>query len=149
MRVTWVYMILTLSFLMECSIERLKSEDWTLSPKFYSGSILMHGIEGHLGISKLNGDVQDISFPHDQGQLFMLHFWGEPDELEGEVVVKASHPAVEGESIIAAGDDIEPPSGLGDDTADGERIYKIALPTDDVGLWKLDVYVEDNLFGVL
>lgn len=69
-----------------------------------------------------------------------MAFWGEEQELEGEVKITATHEN-DNEEIYVTGGGI---SGA-NNGADRHMPSNMSLPKS--GMWKLDAYIGDRLFG--
>lgn len=98
----------------------------------------MIGEEGRLGFIYDDGEV--LRFYPDKVQKYMWHFWGEEQELEGELKVTATHEN-DNEEIYVTGGEL----GNAINGADKHIPSNMSLPKS--GMWKLDAYIGDKLFG--
>ncbi|MEG0416715.1 MAG: hypothetical protein RR565_11340, partial [Erysipelothrix sp.] len=125
----------------EVSIEKkeeVTQHNWKESPLFESGGYTMIGEEGRLGF--IYDDAEVVRFYPDQVQKYMWHFWGEEQELEGELKVVATHEHDDEEIYVTGGGLSSANNG-----ADKHTPSHMSLPKS--GMWKLDAYIEGNLFG--
>ncbi|MGM0882955.1 MAG: DUF4871 domain-containing protein [Bacillota bacterium] len=118
-------------------IFNVKDGSWEKSPLFRSGSYEMRGIEGKLGFI-------DPGFKAGKGNKYMWHFWGSPEELEGNLSIKAVSQG--SDEII----DIFPMIGEGglggpNNGADAHLPTSMTLPFP--GKWRLLVYIGGQLHG--
>lgn len=113
--------------------------DWEESEIFYSGSYSMIGVEDRLGF--IYADEEVTKFYPGKVQKYMWHFWGEDEELDGELKVLGTHESG-GEPITVLGS-----QGIGgpNNGADAHIPSNMSLP--ESGMWKLDAYIGDELFG--
>lgn len=98
----------------------------------------MIGEEGRLGFIYDDGEV--VRFYPEKVQKYMWHFWGEHQELEGELKIVASHENDEEEIDVTGGELSGANNG-----ADKHIPSQMSLPKS--GMWKLDAYIGDRLFG--
>lgn len=125
----------------ENSIEKKENKiqhNWNESPLFESGDYTMIGEEGRLGF--IYDDSEVLRFYPNKVNKYMWHFWGEEQELEGEVKITATHEN-DNEEIYVTGGGI---SGA-NNGADNHMPSNMILPKS--GMWKLDAYIGDRLFG--
>ncbi|ATP42155.1 hypothetical protein CSE16_20250 [Solibacillus sp. R5-41] len=118
--------------------EEVIQHNWKESPLFESGSYTMIGEEGRLGF--LYNDAEVDRFYPDKVQKYMWHFWGEEQELEGELKVVATHENDDEEIYVTGGGLSSANNG-----ADKHMPSHMSLPKS--GMWKLDAYIGDRLFG--
>jgi hypothetical protein len=114
-------------------------QDWQESPLFKSGDFTMIGQEGRLGFIYSDREV-DRFYPN-QTQKYMWHFWGDDQEFDGELKVMATHE--NGGEPITVLEDL--PLGGPNNGADRHVPSNMSLPKS--GMWKLDAYIGDKLFG--
>ncbi|MBK3495258.1 hypothetical protein JFL43_10420 [Viridibacillus sp. YIM B01967] len=131
-----IFTIITSFTVIGCNQE----EGWKESPLFESGNYTMIGEEGRLGF--IYDDSEVIKFYPDKVHKYMWHFWGTKEELEHPLKVIATHETG-GDSITlfgGDGNDVSPLNG-----ADMSLPTNMSLPKS--GMWKLDAYFDDKLFG--
>ncbi|MEG0578081.1 MAG: hypothetical protein RR500_09530, partial [Bacilli bacterium] len=115
--------------------------NWNESPLFESDGYTMIGEEGHLGF--IYDDAEVVRFFPDKVQKYMWHFWGNEDELIGDFEVLGTHENSNEEIIIVPKREnsfLSPNNG-----ADTHYPTNMMLPKS--GMWKLDAYIGDRLFG--
>lgn len=112
--------------------------NWNQSPLFKSGNYTMIGEKGRLGF--IYDDSEVVRFYPNKTQKYMWHFWGEDQEFNGKLKVVAIHEDDEEQITVVEG-------GLGGDNngADRHAPSNMSLPKN--GMWKLDAYIGDELFG--
>lgn len=121
--------------------EEIIQHNWKESPLFESGNYTMIGEEGHLGF--IYDDREVTRFYPDKTQKYMWHFWRSEDEVLGDFKVLGTHENSNEEIIIVAKQDN---SILGSiNGADNHYPTNMMLPKS--GMWKLDAYMGDKLFG--
>lgn len=130
-----------------CNEEELIKEEviqhnWNESPLFESGSYTMIGEEGRLGFIYDDSD-EVVRFYPNKVQKYMWHFWGNKDELIGDFKVLGTHENSDEEIIIApkSVNTFLSPNNI----ADQHFPTNMALPMS--GMWKLDAYIGDVVFG--
>ena len=116
-------------------------EDWEESPMFNVNNYQMIGEEGRLGFIYDNTEV--TKFYPNKKQKYMWHFWGKEAELEGELKVMASHKESGEQIAILEGRPLAGPNN----GADRHVPSNMSLPKE--GIWKLDAYIGDKLFGTI
>lgn len=118
--------------------EKVIQRNWNESSLFESGGYTMIGKKGRLGF--IYDDSEVVRFYPNKVQKYMWHFWGEEQELEGELKVVATHEKEDEEIYVTGG-------GLGtaNNGADKHAPSNISLPKS--GIWKLDAYIGERLFG--
>ncbi|MBB6637047.1 DUF4871 domain-containing protein [Cohnella thailandensis] len=128
-------LIIGLLILFGCSNDEEKNAK--VNPSFVSEGVSMQGIEGKIGILGLG-------FVANEPNKHMWHLWGSEEELSGDFKVEAVH--------LKTGEKINPfisdnPSTLGgpNNGADAHLPSSMILPKK--GLWQLDAYLDDALFG--
>ena len=99
----------------------------------------MIGEEGHLGF--IYDDTEVTKFYPNKEQKYMWHFWGSDDEFKGELKVIASHKESGAQFTLLE----NLPLGGPNNGADQHAPSYMSLPKD--GLWKLDAYIGEKLFG--
>ena len=115
--------------------------NWKESSLFESGSYTMIGEEGRLGF--LYNDSEVDRFYPNKTQKYMWHFWGNEDELIGDIKVLGTHENSNEEIIVVPRKEnafLSPNNG-----ADQHSPTNMMLPKS--GMWKLDAYIGDRLFG--
>lgn len=118
--------------------EKVINHNWNESSLFESGGYTMIGEEGRLGF--IYDDGEEVRFYPNKVQKYMWHFWGEEQELEGELKVVATH-GIEDEEIYVTGGVL----GAANNGADKHAPSNMSLPIS--GIWKLDAYIGESLFG--
>ena len=86
-------------------------------------------------------DTEVTKFYPNKEQKYMWHFWGSDDEFKGELKVIASHKESGAQFTILE----NLPLGGPNNGADQHAPSYMSLPKD--GLWKLDAYIGEKLFG--
>jgi hypothetical protein len=122
--------------------EQKKSSDvqnWKESPLFKSGNYTLIGEEGRLGF--IYDDSEVSRFYPDKVQMYMWHFWGDDEEFDGALKVIATHENGEEQITVLEGYTLGGPNN----GADRHAPFNISLPKS--GMWKLDAYIGDKLFG--
>ena len=115
------------------------AEDWEESPIFKVNDYQMIGEEGRLGF--IYDNSEETKFYPDKTQKYMWHFWGNEDELEGELKVIAFHKESGEKITVLEGRPLAGPNN----GADHHVPSNMSLPKK--GLWKLEAYIGDQLFG--
>ncbi|MFC4408955.1 hypothetical protein ACFOZY_00755 [Chungangia koreensis] len=121
--------------------EEVIQDNWKESPLFESGSYTMIGEEGRVGFIYEGSEV-DKFYPN-KTQKYMWHFWGNEDELIGDFEVLGTHENSDEELVIVSktnNTSLSPNNG-----ADQHFPTNMMLPKS--GLWKLDAYIGERLFG--
>ena len=121
--------------------EETIQHNWNESPLFESGGYTIIGEEGRLGF--LYDDREVVRFYPNKTQKYMWHFWGNEDELIGDIEVLGTHENSDEEIIIVPKKDnsfLSPNNG-----ANQHSPTNMMLPNS--GMWKLDAYIGDRLFG--
>ncbi len=119
--------------------DAVSAQKWEQSPLFTSGSYTMIGEEGRLGF--IYDDSEVLRFYPDKQQKYMWHFWGESEELKGNLKVVGTHAETDEQITVIEGIDI---SGALNG-ADAHTPSLMSLPKS--GMWKLDAFIGDRLFG--
>ncbi|QTD40383.1 hypothetical protein [Sporosarcina sp. Te-1] len=114
--------------------------NWQESSLFKSGNYTMIGEEGRLGF--IYDDSEVVRFYPDKIQKYMWHFWGAEDELDGGLKVVATHEKDNNPIVLLETDLGGPNNG-----ADRHTPSNLSLPKS--GMWKLDAYIEEQLFGTV
>ncbi len=133
-------LIVTVLFLATACMNEPKNA-WKESEIFYSGSYSMIGEKDRLGFIYDESEV--TRFYPDKEQKYMWHFWGEDEELDGDLRIIATHETG-GEPIPLVGVSFIGGSHNG---ADGHIPSMMSLPKS--GMWKLSAYFDDKLFGTV
>ncbi|MCM3708217.1 MULTISPECIES: DUF4871 domain-containing protein [Cytobacillus] len=110
------------------------------SPLFESGGYTLIGEEGRLGF--IYDDSESLRFYPNKTQKYMWHFWGDDEEFNGNLKVTATNEKEEEKITVVEG-------GLGGahNGADRHAPSNMSLPKS--GMWKLDAYIGDKLFGTV
>ena len=117
------------------------AEDWEESPMFQVNDYQMIGEEGRLGF--IYDNTEETKFYPDKTQKYMWHFWGNEDELKGELKVIAFHKESGEQVTVLEGRPLAGPNN----GADRHVPSNMSLPKK--GLWKLEAYIGDQLFGTV
>jgi hypothetical protein len=115
------------------------AQKWNQSPLFKSGNYTMIGEKGRLGF--IYDDTEVVRFYPNKTQKYMWHFWGEEQEFNGKLKIVAIHEIDEEEQITVA------EGGLGGDNNGADRHAPSNMSLPKSGMWKLDAYIGDKLFG--
>ncbi|MCM3393162.1 DUF4871 domain-containing protein [Cytobacillus oceanisediminis] len=113
-------------------------QKWNQSPLFKSGNYTMIGEKGRLGF--IYDDSEVVRFYPNKTQKYMWHFWGEDQEFNGKLKVVAIHENDEEQITLVEG-------GLGGDNNGADRHAPSNMSLPKSGMWKLDAYIGDELFG--
>ena len=113
---------------------------WKESPLFEYGGYTMIGEEGRLGF--IYDDSENLRFYPNKTQKYMWHFWGDDEEFNGNLKVIATYEKEDEKITVVEG-------GLGGahNGADRHAPSNMSLPKS--GMWKLDAYIGDKLFGTV
>lgn len=114
--------------------------NWEESPLFESGSDTMIGEEGRLGFSYDGGEI--LRFYPDKTQKYIWYFWGEEQEFDGAIKFIGTHENDEKQKVVYGGDFYK-----ANNVADRQVHNSMNLPKS--GMWKLDAYIGDKLFGTV
>ncbi|WP_404356465.1 DUF4871 domain-containing protein [Cytobacillus firmus] len=114
------------------------AQKWNQSPLFKSGNYTMIGEKGRLGF--IYDDSEVVRFYPNKTQKYMWHFWGEDQEFNGKLKVVAIHENNEEQITVVEG-------GLGGDNNGADRHAPSNMSLPKSGMWKLDAYIGDKLFG--
>ncbi|MBD3107714.1 hypothetical protein IEO70_04980 [Bacillus sp. AGMB 02131] len=129
-----IFVIFLLITLIACT-----QETWKESEIFESGGYEMIGEEGKIGFIY---DSEVTKFYPDKEQKYMWHLWGK-ERLSGKTAFKVVATSKEKEEIII----LEGELGGPNNGADAHTPSMLKLP--EPGMWKLDAYVEEELFGTI
>lgn len=110
------------------------ASDWTESTAFNSENRSMIGTEGKVGILGMD-------FKAGKANKYMWHFWGTEDQLSGSFKVTATKENSKEENEIFSAIQLGGPNN----GADAHAPSSLMLP--DPGLWRLNAYVNDDLFA--
>lgn len=110
----------------------VQEPSWDTSPTFESGSYLMRGVRGKVGLI-------DQSLKAGSPQKIMWHFWGTEQALDGPFEVKAVKQGKE--RII----DLFSASGLGQSLNGADRSLPSLLTVPEPGRWRLLPYISGQL----
>ncbi|WP_128895570.1 hypothetical protein [Longirhabdus pacifica] len=116
--------------------------NWAESDLFTSGSYTLIGEEGKIGFIYDDSEAA-IRFYPDKPQKYMWHFWGEEEELKGDVKVTATHENDDEESITLFS--YRDPWQYQNSSEKRKLPSGFSLPKS--GMWKLDAFIDDELFG--
>ncbi|MGF9975807.1 hypothetical protein ABE042_02140 [Viridibacillus arvi] len=132
-----IFVIFTILTIIGCN----KKDVWKESSLFESGEYTMIGEKEKLGF--IYDDSEVVKFYPDKIQKYMWHFWGTKEELERPLKVLATHEDG-GDPIVLIGgkNTVKPHNG-----ADMSMPSNMSLP--ESGMWKMDAYFDDNLFGTV
>lgn len=119
--------------------QTVKEEKWKESSLFKSGDYTMMGEKGRLGF--IYDDSEVLRFYPNKTQKYMWHFWGKDQEFKGKLKVVAKHENGN-EQITVLKDIVVAGAHNG---ADRHIPSNMSLPNS--GMWKLDAYFGDKLFG--
>ncbi|GGF22476.1 hypothetical protein GCM10010954_21600 [Halobacillus andaensis] len=134
MRKLYPLLVVLLVWLTGCS-----EEEWKESERFESGSYQMIGEKDHVGFIYDGSEV--TKFYPDKIQKYMWHFWGEEEELEGDLKVVGIHESGDEVNVL----DEVPVAVKEHNGADASVPSTMSLP--DSGMWKLNAYINDSLHG--
>ncbi|MFS0671827.1 alpha/beta fold hydrolase [Ornithinibacillus sp. 179-J 7C1 HS] len=112
-----------------------------VSSLFEANNYTMIGEEGRIGFIYDGTDV--TRFIPNQAQKYMWHFWGEPDELDGEFQVIGKNVSSGEELLVFEAGTL----GGSNNGADAHLPSSMSLPSE--GVWELQVYVGGDLFGTV
>lgn len=119
--------------------QTVTEEKWGESPLFISGNYTMMGEKGRLGF--IYDDSEVLRFYPNKIQKYMWHFWGKDQEFKGKLKVVAKHENGN-EQLTILKDIVVSGAHNG---ADRHIPSNMSLPNS--GMWKLDAYFGDKLFG--
>jgi len=119
--------------------QTIKEENWKESSLFESDGYTMIGEKERLGF--IYDDSEVLRFYPNKTQKYMWHFWGEDQEFNGKLKVVATHEN-DNEQITVLKDIVV---GDAHNGADRHTPSNMSLPKS--GMWKLDAYFGDKLFG--
>ena len=118
-----------------------KEERWKQSPLFEAGGYTMIGEEGRLGF--IYDDSEVLKFYPNKTQKYMWHFWGDEEELDGRFKVIATNQD-DGEQVLLT-ETVHLTGPINE--ADSSHHTHMSLPK--IGMWKMDAYIDDKLFGTI
>ena len=127
-------------FGVENDVDKSIEGDWKESPLFESGSDTLIGEEGRLGFSYDDGEI--LRFYPDKTQKYIWYFWGEEKEFNGVLKFIGTHENDEKQSVVYGGDFYK-----ANNKADRQVHISMNLPKS--GMWRLDAYIGDKLFGTV
>lgn len=154
MRISLLILVLISGLVTGCSDtnDEVKTEEWETSPTFNIGEISKHEVQGEKG--KLV--VDNTPFIAGKTQKYMWYFWDNEEVLNaGNVRIEAKHEKT-GEKhkalVTQTGTkdekkiwEVNSPPGPPNNGADAHMPSNLSLSYE--GLWKLNVYIGDELFG--
>lgn len=116
-----------------------KESELAVSDTFTSGSYTMIGEKGKLGF------IYDDATTLEAGESnkYMWHFWGEESELDGPFKVIGHNQETNEEIVAFESSELGGPNN----GADAHTPSSMQLPSK--GIWELDAYVDDELFGTV
>lgn len=128
-----ILFIVCLLFLVGCKADNTDEGSWEESPTFYFDDKKMYGVEGKIGLERVNGEENETDFPATQGRLYNIHFFDDAKELYGE------------EAEITA---------IHQDTGKTIELYNIITSSmvstkigfEDEGLWRFTVSINDEIY---
>ncbi|MEY2196994.1 hypothetical protein AB7942_30495 [Neobacillus sp. BF23-41] len=121
--------------------KRNRALNWNESSLFKAGNYTLIGEKGRLGF--IYDDSEVLRFYPNKTQKYMWHFWGEDKEFEGKLKVVATHENDSEQITVLEGVDLSGPNN----GADRHTPSNMSLPKS--GMWKLDAYIGDTLFGTV
>lgn len=121
--------------------EEVNEHNWNESSLFKTGSYTMIGEEGRLGF--VYDDTEVVRFYPNKTQKYMWHFWGNEDELVGDFEVLGIHESSDEEIVIVPKIDI---SNLSPNNG-ADQHYPTNMTLPKGGMWKLNAYIGNRLFG--
>lgn len=117
----------------------VKVKDWKESSVFKSNGYPMIGEEERVGFIYNDSEVTKF-YPH-QEKKYMWHFWGDDQEFNGDFKVIGTHESSNEKLTVLEGYSLGGPNN----GADRHVPTNFSLPKS--GMWKLDAYIGDKLFG--
>ncbi|WP_274364687.1 DUF4871 domain-containing protein [Paenibacillus thermotolerans] len=133
------------------------SKNWQLSPVFNipvtfgdgtEGEYVFIGEEGKLAMqvgSGKEGEAQAQPIVKGKGNKYMWYFWGSDEELNGKLKVEGINEKGERHLLIGKGLGAPYVGYAPFNGADSTLPATMMFPT--AGLWKLEAYISDNLYG--
>lgn len=118
-----------------------QTQSWKESSLFKSGGYTMIGEKQRLGFIYENNEV--VRFYPNKTQKYMWHFWGENQEFKGKLKVVATHENDNEQINVLEGIEVGGPNN----GADRHTPSLMSLPKS--GMWKLDAYFGNELFGTV
>jgi hypothetical protein len=122
-------------------VDKNQAQNWIESSLFKYGNYTMIGEKGRLGF--IYDDSEVLRFYPNKIQKYMWHFWGEDKEFDGKLKVIATQENDRKQITVLEGIDISGPNN----GADRHTPSNMSLPKS--GIWKLDAYFGDKLFGTV
>ena len=116
-----------------------KESELAVSDTFTSGSYTMIGEKGKLGFIYDDATTFEAGEPNK----YMWHFWGEESELDGPFKVIGHNQETNEEIVAFESSELGGPNN----GADAHTPSSMQLPSK--GIWELDAYVDDELFGTV
>ncbi|OEH91047.1 DUF4871 domain-containing protein [Bacillus solimangrovi] len=139
---TLVILLFISSILIACNENTVATnenmEDWKESPIFESDNYTMIGEQERLAF--IYGD-ETVKFLPNKVNKYMWHFWGTEEEFNGSLTVIATHE-VSNEQVTVVEDQI-----LGGPNNGADKHVPSIMSLPKSGMWKLDAYIGENLFG--
>lgn len=120
-----------------------KIKGWEQSPLFTAGIYKMIGEEGRIGFIYDDTKTEPTRFYPNKPNKYMWHFWGKEDELNGTLKVVATHQN-DGKQVILMKD-----VTLAGPNNGADRHIPSSMSLPESGMWKLDAYIGDKLFGTI
>ncbi|WP_342471914.1 DUF4871 domain-containing protein [Metasolibacillus sp. FSL H7-0170] len=136
----WLLVFSVLLLLVACTGN--KKEAWQESEFFESGSYRMIGIKDKAGFIY---NKETIPFTANEPNKYMWHFWGDEDELKGDIKVIGIFEDEPDEKIEVLHEKINYLSAH--NGADYHIPSLMELPK--AGMWKLEVYIDDKIFETI
>ncbi|GGB44709.1 hypothetical protein GCM10011409_22870 [Lentibacillus populi] len=115
-----------------------KDQNWKESPLFESNGYTMIGEKGRIGF--IYDDSETTRFYPNKKNKYMFHVWGKDKELDGSFEVIATHEDDDKKITILNESLAGPNNG-----ADRHLPTTLSLPKS--GMWRLDAYIGNQLFG--
>lgn len=112
---------------------------WKESPLFESENLSFIGVENHLGFTYDESEL--MRFYPGKVQKYAWHFWGNEEELNGKLMIKAIHKETNKEVTLLK--DL----GLMGPNSGADRHVPSSMSLPDSGMWKLDVFIGGDLYG--
>jgi hypothetical protein len=106
--------------------------NWKLSPAFTYENMTLHGTAGKFGMIKVNGESDEPEFPVSEGRQYQVYFLERSEDFNGKPYKMVATHKDTGETVKLYEWEI-------DNKQSGAKFV-----LDHVGLWKIDVLVDDE-----
>ncbi|WP_416150053.1 hypothetical protein ACM26V_03370 [Salipaludibacillus sp. HK11] len=152
-----------IGMLIGCSVKTdiIKVEDWEVSPTIHipvtfgdgtKGEYVLVGEEERIGFlvgSGKEGEAEANPIIAGKGNKYMWHFWGEKEEFEGNLkVVGINEKGEEHKVLLNNMRSVWEYPNVGISPNNGADTHvPSSMEFLTPGLWKLEVYIGDKLFG--